>query len=66
MPTPLSLRYMSEFLKVPQATKKGYILCPKGGVFDMAYPGSKLRRGRVQGGHDMPHDNGYEHRNLRV
>ena len=58
---------MSEFLKVPQATKKGYILCPKGGVFDMAYPGSKLRRGRVQGGgHDMPHDNGYEHRDLRV
>lgn len=58
---------MSEFLKVPQATKKGYILCPKGGVFDMAYPGSALRRGRVQGGgYDMPHDNGCEHRDLRV
>lgn len=41
---------MSEFLKVPQATKKGYILCPKGGVFDMAYPGSATRRGRMQGG----------------
>lgn len=37
-------------LKVPQATDKGYIECPLGGVFDWAYPTSKLRRGRVQDG----------------
>ena len=37
-------------LKIPQATKKGYIECPVGGVFDWSYPTSKLRRGRVQGG----------------
>lgn len=36
-------------LKVPQATKKGFIECPIGGVFDWSYPTSKLRRGRVQG-----------------
>lgn len=37
-------------LKIPQATKKGYIeVCPYG-AFDWAYPNSKLRRGRVQGG----------------
>ena len=37
-------------LKIPQATKKGYIECPIGGCFDWSYPTSKLRRGRVQGG----------------
>lgn len=36
------------FIKVPQATKKGYIECPFGGVFDMSFPNSKNRRGRVQ------------------
>lgn len=37
-------------LKIPQATKKGYIeVCPYG-AFDWAYPNSKLRRGRVQRG----------------
>ena len=36
-------------LKIPQATSKGYIECPVGGVFDWAYPNSKNRRGRVQG-----------------
>lgn len=42
---------MEEFkIHVPQATKKGYIECPVNGVFDWAYPSSKLRRGRVQGG----------------
>lgn len=34
---------------VSQAVKSGYIFCPMGGVFDMGYPNSKLRRGRVQG-----------------
>ena len=37
-------------LHVPQAVKKGYISCPPGGVFDISYPHSKLRRARVQGG----------------
>jgi DNA (cytosine-5)-methyltransferase 1 len=37
-------------LKIKQATKKGYVECPMGGVFDIAYPTSKFRRGRVQDG----------------
>ena len=37
-------------IKIPQPTKKGYIELPPGSVFDAAYPGSKTRRGRVQGG----------------
>lgn len=42
---------MEEFkIHVPQATRQGYIECPVNGVFDWAYPSSKLRRGRVQGG----------------
>ncbi len=35
--------------RVKQATKKGYIECIDGGVADLSYPGSKLRRGRCQG-----------------
>lgn len=35
-------------LKIPQATKQGYIECPAGGVFDWNYPNSRTRRGRVQ------------------
>lgn len=35
---------------IPQATKDGYAECEIGGVFDMAYPDSKARRGRVQEG----------------
>lgn len=31
-----------------QATKQGYIECELGGVADLSYPSSKLRRGRVQ------------------
>lgn len=42
-------------LNIHQATKQGYIFCPEGGIFDMSYPKSKLRRGRVQGnGHICP------------
>lgn len=41
---------MSWKLKVPQATKQGYIEVGLKGCFDYAYPQSKLRRGRVQGG----------------
>lgn len=36
-------------LKIPQATKLGWIEVRPGGVFDWSYPTSKLRRGRVQG-----------------
>lgn len=35
-------------VKIPQATTKGYIECSVPGVFDMTYPDSKTRRGRVQ------------------
>lgn len=37
------------YVRVKQATKQGYILCPWGGVADLSFPTSKLRRGRVQG-----------------
>jgi len=36
------------WIKVRQATKKGYIECKPGGVADLSYPTSKLRRARVQ------------------
>ena len=36
-------------LTIRQATKKGYIEIPQGGVFDASYPDSTTRRGRVQG-----------------
>ena len=36
-------------LRIPQATKLGWIEVQPGGVFDWSYPTSKLRRGRVQG-----------------
>lgn len=35
-------------LCIKQATKKGYIEIPPGGVFDASYPESSTRRGRVQ------------------
>lgn len=37
-------------IKIKQATKKGYIEMIDGGVCDLSYPSSKIRRGRVQGG----------------
>ena len=37
-------------IKVNQATKQGYIELEPGGVVDVSYPKSELRRGRVQGG----------------
>lgn len=37
-----------EKISIRQATKKGFIDMNNGGVVDMSYPGSKLRRGRVQ------------------
>lgn len=39
---------VSDVVKIPQATKKGYIECEVGGVADLSYPESKPRRGRVQ------------------
>ena len=41
--------YSKNGVNVHQATSTGYIFCPVGGLFDMSYPKSKLRRGRVQG-----------------
>lgn len=40
----------SEPLRIPQATKQGYVEVQPGGLFDMSYPESKSRRGRVQEG----------------
>lgn len=39
-----------EKLRIRQATSKGYIEVPVGGVFDGSYLTSTTRRGRVQGG----------------
>lgn len=39
-----------DYIKIRQATKKGYIEMINGGVCDLSYPTSKLRRGRVQRG----------------
>lgn len=39
-----------EPLRIPQATKQGYVEVQPGGLFDMSYPESKTRRGRVQEG----------------
>ena len=39
-----------ESLRIPQATKQGYIEVPPGSVFDASYPDSKTRLGRVQEG----------------
>lgn len=45
---------MSERVRIPQATKEGFIECEVGGIFDGSYPDSKTRRGRVQGGEAYP------------
>lgn len=42
--------YLAEPLRIPQATKKGFIEVMPGSLFDMSYPESKTRRGRVQEG----------------
>lgn len=41
---------MKDAIRIPQATRQGYIECPIGGCFDASYLKSKYRRGRVQGG----------------
>lgn len=45
--------FLNSTVSVKQATKTGYIKCKSGGVLDVAYPKSKTRRGRVQGGGDI-------------
>lgn len=50
MKTDESLAIMEEKVRIPQATKEGFIECEVGGIFDGSYPDSKTRRGRVQGG----------------
>lgn len=42
--------YLAEPIRIPQATKKGFIEVMPGSLFDMSYPESKTRRGRVQEG----------------
>lgn len=37
-------------LRIPQATKRGYVEVVPYGAFDWNYPSSLTRRGRVQGG----------------
>lgn len=41
---------MSLKLKIPQATREGFIEVEPNGAFDFNYPSSKTRRGRVQMG----------------
>ena len=41
-------------LRIPQATKKGYVEVEPFGAFDWTYPDSLTRRGRVQGGKICP------------
>lgn len=40
-------------VRIKNGTKKGYIECKDGGVFDCSYPTSENRRGRVQNGGQM-------------
>ena len=42
------LVFEEKTIKIPQATKQGYIECEVGGVADLSYPSSKTRRGCVQ------------------
>lgn len=44
---------VAEPLRIPQATKQGYIEVREGGVFDGSYPTSTTRRGRVQEGGEV-------------
>ena len=40
-------------IRIRQATSEGYIRMRNGGVCDLSYPRSKLRRGRVQSGGEI-------------
>lgn len=47
----MNIKIAENGIWVSQAVKQndGYIFCRWGGVCDLSYPDSKLRRGRVQG-----------------
>lgn len=49
---------MTMKLRIPQATKRGYVEVEPYGAFDWNYPSSLTRRGRVQGegGGDKSYD----------
>ena len=47
------MKEKERYLWIKQATKEGYIKMKSGGVCDVSYPTSKLRRGRVQHGGDV-------------
>jgi DNA (cytosine-5)-methyltransferase 1 len=40
-------------IKIPSMTIRGFLYVCEGGAFDMSYPSSKTRRGRVQGGGNL-------------
>lgn len=44
----IAVRGGQTVLRVRQATEQGYIECLPGGVADLAYPTSQLRRARVK------------------
>ena len=44
---------MTKYVKIKQATDKGYALCKVGGVFNGGFPTSKTRRGRVENGGEI-------------
>lgn len=53
-------------LKIPQATKTGYIEVEEMGCFDGRYPNSETRRGRViEGGGDLS-DHSMQRRDIAV
>lgn len=43
-------QYLKRYMKIKQATKAGFIEVNPGGLFDITFPNSCTRRGRVQGG----------------
>ena len=45
---PKMMQFKDNKLRIKQATLKGYIDVPPGGIFDASYPNSQTRRGRVQ------------------
>lgn len=50
-----------KYVRIKQATNRGYIECYLPGVADFSFPKSKTRRGRVQeGGGNMPNPHGRE------
>lgn len=44
------LEFHGDYIRVRNATKKGYLNAVEGDCIDMSYPDSRTRRGRVQHG----------------